>query len=469
MLQNLLGEGALSASFIPVYATLLARDRGEEADRAAGAVGALLLLVVAILVLLGILATPFLIGVIAPGFSGTKRDLTIQLVRIIFPGTGLLVLGAWCLGVLNSHHKFLLAYAAGVMMNIAQIVTLILFGHQPELPRLSVYLAWGFVAGAALQFGVQVPVVMRVAPNLKIAFDVGSEHVRTVIQNFLPILVSRGVGQISGWIDAMLASLLPTGALAGFTNAQLLYMLPISLFGMSVSAAELPAMSGAASDDVEGMAAVRRRLNAGLRPIAFFVVPSSMAFFALGDVIAAAVLQTGRFNRADSQYVWGILAGSSVGLLASTIGRLYSSSYYALRDTRSPLRFAIVRVVLTTILGYICAIHVPAWIHIDPMWGAAGLTASAGVAGWVEMLLLRRKLNARIGHTSIPSDYVLKLWVAAAAGAAAAWAVKLSLPSLDPRITAIFVLGPYGLVFLAAAWLMRIPEASTTLPRLLRR
>src|SRR5215510_14134335 len=142
VLQNLLGEGALSASFIPVYASLLSRGRGEEADRAAGAVGALLLLVVAVLVLLGILATPLLISVIAPGFSGTKRLLTIQLVRIIFPGTGLLVLGAWCLGVLNSHHKFLLSYAAGVMMNIAQIATLILFGHQQELPRLAAYLAW---------------------------------------------------------------------------------------------------------------------------------------------------------------------------------------------------------------------------------------------------------------------------------------------------------------------------------------
>ena len=127
------------------------------------------------------------------------------------------------------------------------------------------------------------------------------------------------------------------------TNAQLLYMLPVSLFGMSVSAAELPAMSGVATADAAGLEALRRRLDAGLRQIAFFVVPSAMAFLALGDVIAAALLQTGRFAHADAVYVWGILAGSAVGLLASTLGRLYSSSYYALRDTRTPLRFAIVR------------------------------------------------------------------------------------------------------------------------------
>src|SRR3954464_1503359 len=109
VLQNLLGEGALSASFIPVYVSLLAKDKHKEADYVAGAVGALLFLTVAVLVVTGMFATPFLISAIAPGFTGEKRDLTIRLVRIIFPGTGILALGAWCLGVLNSHHKFLLS------------------------------------------------------------------------------------------------------------------------------------------------------------------------------------------------------------------------------------------------------------------------------------------------------------------------------------------------------------------------
>jgi putative peptidoglycan lipid II flippase len=109
VLQNLFGEGALSASFIPVYASLLARGDRQEATRVAGAVAALLSLVTAILVLLGVLLTPALIALIAPGFTGEKRDLTIRLVRVLFPGAGLLVLSAWCLGILNSHHRFLLS------------------------------------------------------------------------------------------------------------------------------------------------------------------------------------------------------------------------------------------------------------------------------------------------------------------------------------------------------------------------
>jgi putative peptidoglycan lipid II flippase len=468
-LQNLFGEGALSASFIPVYASLVARGERRVADRVAGAVASLLALVVALLVLAGVLATPLLIAAIAPGFTGAKRELTIEIVRVMFPGAGLLVLSAWCLGVLNSHHRFLLSYTAPVMWNAAMIATLVAFGGHTELPRLAVILAWGSVAGSALQFAVQIPVVLSVAKDLRFGLDLASEHVRSVSRNFIPVFISRGVVQLSAYIDAIIASFLPTGAPTALANAQILYTLPVSLFGMSVAAAELPAMSGDASLEGAGTDALRRRLDSGLRQIAFFVVPSSMAFLALGDIIAAALLQTGRFRHEDAVYVWGILAGSSVGLLASTLGRLYSSSYYALRDTRTPLRFAIVRVVLTTILGYLCAIPLPRWLGIPPLWGAAGLTASAGVAGWVEMLLLRARLNARIGATGLPAAYVAKLWTSALAAAVVAWGVKLAIPTLHPIVTALLVLGPYGLVFFASALAMRVPEASSTIARLARR
>jgi putative peptidoglycan lipid II flippase len=193
-----------------------------------------------------------------------------------------------------------------------------------------------------------------------------------------------------------------------------------------------------------------------------------VAFLALGDIVAAALLQTGRFRHEDAVYVWGILAGSAVGLLASTLGRLYSSTYYALRDTRTPLRFAIVRVVLTTILGYLFAIPVPRWVGLDPLWGAAGLTASAGIAGWVEMLLLRSSLNARIGRTGLPAEYVAKLWTCATAAAAAGWGIKLAIPALHPILTAILVLGPYGLTFFAMTFALNIPEATTAIQRVAR-
>jgi putative peptidoglycan lipid II flippase len=457
-LANLFGEGVLSASFIPVYAGLLAREKEEDARKTAGAIAALLALSTSILVLMGVLATPFLIDIIAPGFSGEKRELTIRLVRILFPGAGLLVLSAWCLGILNSHRRFFLSYATPVIWNACMIGTMWVFGNRYSQFSLAVVLSWGSVLGSALQVVVQMPVVLRLLKGLHLSLNYRLENVRTVIRNFIPVFISRGVVQISAYVDALLASLLPSGAVAALALAQTLYLLPVSLFGMSVSAAELPAMSGAVGAETGVAEVLRARLNAGLRQIAFLVIPSVAAFLILGDVIVAAIYRSGRFTEADVTYVWGILAGSTVGLLASTLGRLYSSTYYALRDTRTPLRYAIVRVVLTTVLGYLAAIPLPHLLGIDPRWGVAGLTISAGVASWVEFAFLRRTLNLRIGKTGLPFVYLIKGWAAALVAAGFGRGVLIAIGHRNPIVTAVLVLGAYGLAYFAGTLLLGFAE-----------
>ncbi|HEV2915617.1 MAG TPA: murein biosynthesis integral membrane protein MurJ [Pyrinomonadaceae bacterium] len=467
-LQNIFGEGALSASFIPVYARLLAHDDREEATRVASAVLSVLALVTAVVVLVGVLTTPYLISLIAPGFEGEKRELTIRLVKIFFPGAGLLVLSAWCLGVLNSHRRFFLSYTAPVVWNFAIIASLIGFGRRMELFPLAEVVAWGSVIGSGLQFGVQLPVVLKLVKGLRPVLDIATANVRTVIRNFLPVFVSRGVVQISAFVDAWLASWLGTGAVAALAYTQSLYTLPVSLFGMSVSAAELPAMSSAVGSAEEVTAQLRQRLDAGLRQIAFFIVPSAMGFLALGDVMTGALYQTGKFQHDDVLYVWAILAGSSVGLLASTLGRLYSSTYYALHDTRTPLRYAALRVFLTIVLGYLCSIPLPRLLGIDQQWGAAGLTASAGVSGWIEFALLRRTLNRRIGRTGLPAAFVAQLWAAAAVSAALGWGVKLLIGARHPILVAAFVLGAYGLLYFGLTSALGLPEARTVVGRFTR-
>src|SRR5215210_7371009 len=271
-LQNVFGEGALSASFIPVYARLLAGDDEEEADRVAWAIFTLLALVVSVLVLAGVLASPFLINAIAMGFEGEKRALTERLVRIFFPGAGLLVLSAWCLGVLNSHRRFFLSYTAPVVWNVALSAALAWAGwpvRQTPTANLSVwgnvaaFAAWGSVVGSALQFAVQLPTVLVLLRRARLAFALANVHVRTVLKNFVPVFISRGVVQISAFVDAWLASWLGTGAVAALAYAQSLYTLPVSLFGISVSAAELPEMSSAAGGHSEVADKLRARLEAG--------------------------------------------------------------------------------------------------------------------------------------------------------------------------------------------------------------
>ena len=467
-LQNIFGEGALSASFIPVYAKLLAHGDEDEADRVANAVLGMLALITSLIVIVGVLATPYIITLIAPGFAGETRELTIRLVRILFPGAGLLVMSAWCLGVLNSHHRFFISYTAPVIWNVAIIGALLMFGSRVEQSPLAEYAAWGSVIGSGLQFGVQLPTVLRLLRRLRPALDIANEQVKTVISNFFPVFMSRGVVQISAFVDSMLASFLPTGSVNALMYAQSLYTLPVSLFGMAVSAAELPAMSRATGSTEQVAEVLRHRLDEGLQRIAFFIVPSSMAFLALGDVIAAALYQTGKFTHTGSNYIWAILAGSTVGLLASTLGRLYSSTYYALHDTRTPLRFAIIRVTLTTVLGYLFALPLPRALGIDPKWGVAGLTASAGIAGWIEFALLRRSMNRRIGRTGLPASYVVKLWIAALLAAGLGWTFKLLLGELHPIPLAAVVLGGYGAAYFAVAFFLEVSESRAVISRIFR-
>lgn len=475
MLQNLFGEGVLSASFIPVYARLSAEERHEEATRTAAAVFALLVLVASLLVLAGILLAPLLVYVIAPGFHGEKRLLTIELVRILFPGAALLVLSAWCLGILNSHRRFFLSYAAPVVWNLAMIGTLVwegrrLFTHgvtaaQGAEPRLAIALAFGSVAGSALQFLIQVPVVLRLLRPLQWKATFGSEHVRTIVRNFFPVFLSRGVVQVSAFVDQILASLLPTGAVAALSYAQTINQLPVSLFGMAVSAAELPAMSAALGTQEEVAAKLRARLAAGLSQIAWFVVPSAVAFVVLGNVVVAAIYRTGHFSSSDVVYVWSALAGSGVGLLAGTSGRLYSSAFYALRDTRTPLNFALIRVGITLVLGYFFSLPLPRLLGINPRWGLAGLTLSAGLAAWLEYSLLRHAMQGRVGKVVYPTSRVLRLWIAALIAGALCFLLRRHLSTHHAVLNAILVLVPYGALYIALSVLMKVPIPGSLLRR----
>lgn len=478
-LQNLFGEGVLSASFIPVYARLNAEKRHEEATQLAEAIFAALVLITSVIVVVGILATPFLIDLIAPGFKGEKRLLTIHLVQIFFPGAALLVLGAWCLGILNSHRKFFLSYAAPVVWNIAMIATLLWFGRHNSEPRLAVLLAIGSVIGSGLQFAVQVPTVMKFLWPMRLRLNFLGEHVRTVANNFFPVFVGRGVVQISAYVDAWLATWLGTGAVAALAYAQTLYTLPVSLFGMAVSAAELPAMSSELGTREQIASALRQRLTYGLQQIAYFVIPSAVAFVILGDVIVATIYSTGHFGHADVIFVWAVLAGAAVGLLASTSGRLYSSAFYALRDTRTPLKFAVIRVVLTLILGYTFALPLPRMLGLDHRWGTAGLTVSAGIASWVEFSLLRRAMRREVGAGPSGLSRSLRLWLAALVCAAVAYGIKTVLPIhhamglgplvLNPAlIIGPLVLVPYCALYLGMTHAMGLAPMGT-LKRLLRR
>jgi len=472
-LQNLLGEGVLSASFIPVYARLMAEGRHEEASRVARTIASLLALVASGIAVAGVLAAGPLVAVFAPGFTEDSRELTIALVRILFPGTALLVLSAWCLGVLNSHRRFFLSYASPVLWNTAIIATTIVAGRRlaGDLDDIAVWLAWGAVIGSGAQFVVQLPSVLRLLGSARPALAARESGVRATVRAFVPVLFGRGSVQISALIDQVLASLLGAALVGAIARAQTLYMLPVSLFGMAVSASELPEMASATGGHEARAAHLRERLRGALRRVTFLVVPSAIAFVTIGGPIIALLFESGRFDARDTEVVWLILAGAALGLVPSTHGRLLSSAFYALGEPEKPLRAALARVAVSAGLGFLVVVPLRDTFGYGAAWGAFGLTAGSGVAAWIEYALLRRWLAARIGVVPVPVRFLLAcLGVALVAGGAAYGAAYLATQlGLLGWKSALVAIPAFGAIYLGAMIAASVPEAGAFTRRLRRR
>jgi putative peptidoglycan lipid II flippase len=368
--------------------------------------------------------------------------------------------------VLNSHRKFLLSYASPVVWNAAIIVAVLLWHDGTGGGDVAMLAAVGSLVGSVLQVAVQWPGVRKVGGAIRPRAWRGVAELPIVIGTFIPTMVSRGATQISVFIDVVIAGFLPMGAMAALGAAQTLYILPVSLFGMAISAAELPEMSRETGDELSIATALRIRLDAATQRLAFYIVPSAMALVAIGGVLAAAIFQSGRFTASDTSYVWMILAGASVGLLAATLGRLYASTFYALRDATTPLRFGLVRIALSAVLGSVGALVVPGLLGIDSRYGAVGITLASGLAGWVEFALLRRELCRRLGRFALPAQEMIKLWGAAIVAAAVATVLRLSTDGLGPLLHALVVVPAYGGTYLAITSWLDVPESAVLADRL---
>jgi putative peptidoglycan lipid II flippase len=435
VLRNLLGEGTLSASLIPVYTALLQRGDDAGARRLAGTLWSGLWILAAALSLVGILAAPWLTSALVPGWEREATELTVRLVRILFPMAGFMILGGWCLGILNSHRRFFLPFAAPVLWNATQILALWIAAAVGAAP-LIVVLAWATLLGGALQFAVQVPATARLLKGLPWSFDWRSAAPRTVVRNFAPVVTSAGVFQVSSFVDVILASFVAHGAISALYYAQRLYTLPLSLFGIAVAAAALPELSRDA--DAEAGAAVRRRLSDGFRQILFFVFPSAAAFLAFGDLMVGLLYQRGDFGPESALVVSVILAAYAFGLAAAASVRLFASGFHAMLDTRTPLRYAVAAVAVGVVVGGGLLFGLRGRV-VPGALAAAGLAAGSALGAWLNVTLLWRGLRNRIGAIFSWADlqYVLGVGTACLPAAAAALAAETLLKPSVPEATTL--------------------------------
>ncbi len=487
LLQNLLGEGVLSASFIPVYSRLLDEDR-KQADRLAGNVLGLLIAVMAAIVAIGVLLARPLTLLITPGFSGERLDLAVTLLRIMFPGIALLVLSAFCTGVLNSHRQFFLSYVSPVMWNATQIAFVVAAGLYGATEVGIVHaLAWGVVVGALLEVAIQVPAVTGLMHGVHLSFGRSSPEVRDVLTRFGPVVLGRGVVQLLTYVDLVLASLLALGGVSALTYGQVLYLLPISLFGMAVAAAELPELSrlGRAGHD-----AIKERLHGGLERITFYVAITASIYVFAGDVVVGALLQRGQFTEQDTRLVWFVVGAFALGLLGTTRSRLLQNGLYALDRPKLVARIAVVRVGLAALLGALFMFPMDRLAIVGssvqqigafgpgplpdalrlldggpPRLGVVGLALGAALSSWVEYRLLRSALQWRIGRMPRGSHGERWSLIAAAACGVLAAGLRTAADDLPRLVAAVVVLAPTGVVYLLITSVMGVSEASALVSR----
>ena len=501
LLQNLLGEQTLSAAFIPVYSRLLAAGKREEAGRLAGAVFSLLVAVAGGAAALGVIFARPIVGLLAAGFlrdrelialgqaSVDRYELAVAAVRWIFPMTATLVLSAWALGVRNSHGKFFLSYFSPVFWNAAIVGAVAwtaargggLAGAAGAADRMLEAACIGALAGGGIQFLVQIPGLRGALDGFRLSFDRSSKPLREVLAAFGPTLAGRGVVQLSSYLDQLLASLLAAGAVAALFYAQTLYLLPVSLFGMSVAAAALPrlARSGGAGSEAELAAGTARALETA----AFLNLPSFLAYLLLGLPLVEGIFQLfGRgFGAAESRLVYLVLAAYSVGLPASTSSRVLQAAFYARGDTRTPAKIATLRVAMSLIVG------LPAMLWLDRQrlddlavfgapgsalrLGAVGLGLAATLAAWLELGALRRAARTRLPSLVWPSRAFLRftLYALGAACPAALAALATAGWAGHPTVRAAVVFALFGTGYLALAAAFGEAPARAWLARLRRR
>ncbi len=454
LIQNLVGEGALSASFVPVYARLIEDEEDVEARRVASGTLGFLTALVSLLVALIVIAARPIVWIVTPGLPDEAAELAITYTRITAIGTGFVTISAFCLGVLNSHRRFLLSYSAPIAWNGAQIFLLgglLLFGTvdkgDPEsLKKGALWLSYAVVIGSFAQLAVLWPSANRLASGL-VPHLRREGQINLVLRRALPAISGRGIVQLAGFVDLALASFLAAGALNGIRATLVFYLLPISLFGFSVAASELTEMSRGSSE----MALVHRRVTLGLRKVA---LPAGIATAVLvvgaTSVVGAAYGLFGEGKEPDNlKYLGLVLASFAIGLPASMMARVTQNALYALGDVKGPTRIAAYRLIVVAVAGAFLMFPLDRLVILDGSitqfdsllaWsplpdaireapagfhlGAVGLGLGSSIAAAVEWHLLRQRLNARL-QTSVSSGLALPITAASLFAASVVGLVQL--------------------------------------------
>jgi len=463
LFRRLLAEGALATAFIPVFTDYLATRSRPEFDRMVRAVAGTLLLTLLVVAALGAWLAPWIVGVMAPGFSAVPEQLRLAttLTRLMFPYLVFVGLAALAMGLLNVHHRFFTSALGPAVLNVGMIAAVLMLPPHVGVPILA--LALGVLVGGLGQFAIQLPELRRAGVPLQPSAEFTHPALRRIARLLGPAVFGLAAVQLNVFVNTLLASLLPEGSISFLYYADRIVEFPLGVFGIAVATATLPPMAAqAARRDLPGLTGT---LNFALRLSCFVAIPASVGLWLLRDPITRLLFERGRFGPDDTQATAWALGFFALGLPAFSAVRIAAQALYALEDPRTPVRVGVAAVGLN--VAFALALMGPL------KHGGLALAASASATfNLIALLWLLRRRLGRLGGRRLLGS----LWrVAGATAVMAAWCGLLiwNWPHGPTRkVEALWLLLAIGggiVAFTATSLVLRAEEGPALLGLLRRR
>lgn len=393
LLRDLFAEGALSSAFVPTFTAEREKHGADAAWALANRLIVTLVLVLGSLAALIAVGAPRILAVYVVGFSPEKMDLTVSMTRILSPFLLFVALAAVAMGVLNTCGRFFLPALAPASFNVAAILGVILLvpvldrsGREPGLA-----LAIGALCGGVLQFLVQLPALHGVGFRFRPRFDFGDPGLRRIAWLMLPATFGLAATQINILVDTVLASMFDDGPITYLGLAFRLMQLPIGLFGVAIATANLTRVSrDAARGDQR---ALRANLAAAIRAAALLALPATFGLLALREPIVRLLFEHGRFGAEDTRRTAAAVFCYGLGLFAYAVTKIQVPTFYALGDTRTPVKASATAVAAKIGANFVLIALLTRWGG-DPF---LGLALSTSLAAWINATWLALALRRRIG------------------------------------------------------------------------
>jgi putative peptidoglycan lipid II flippase len=463
ILRRLLAEGALSTAVIPVFSDYASTRSREEFRRLLRAMLGAALIVLAVTAAVGIVAAPWIVRAIAPGFAADpgQARLVVLLTRVMFPYVVLVGLSALAMGALNAEHRFFAGAVGPAVLNVGMIAGVLLLSGYTEPPIMA--LAVGVLIGGVGQLLVQLPDLratgLLVAPSAELRHPALARVARLLV----PAVFGLAAVQVMVFVNTLLASLLPAGAISFLYYADRIMEFPLGVFGIALASASLPAMSRqAAAGDVRGLAGT---LNLALRLAVYICVPATVGLLVLRVPITRMLFERGQFSAADTLATAEALTGYAVGLVGFATARITAQAFYAVGQPGTAVRLGAIAV----------AANIAAAVALMKPLGHAGLAYAASVGAYVNVIALLWVARRRFGPLGGRALLASSLRAAAAALPLAAWCAGALTPLAVRRgviVDAALLAGVIatgGGVFWLASVVVRSPERGALSRVLLRR